>query len=589
MYAEYRRDLKHSYVLLESPEDTDMQTYPVRMLLSGEIPGLLNCTVQGVDGRSLFYYDITSRQSLTVLLEGRKVEMGLLETLLDGLFCALENMRSFLLPMDDLILEPEFIFLTPGAGKAVFCFLPGYGKQIGQSIRELTEYLLPQLDHSDQKAVAAGYGFYKKMMEEGRPLEELRECWEQDIRLRGGASYETAPQLKAGSTEYGSSMTEDGLPGEWEEKTENTGSLTDEERRKQILDSFFSEEDEENGGAGRYVAGGVGAGLLLSLVAARLLLSFVAFLWVCAAEAVVCGGALGIWILYRRRRAARTTEGNTAWESGNGGAHRTKETEGICEEGIYEEASGSRKGRLDREDEEQPGAQAHRREWTPRPRWSCQETESRPRKESESGGRERIAADRKRIGDKEGRGKEGRNNGGRDNGERDKGERDKGERDKGGRDGEERGKIEWDKEVRSREKRDWRGYGKQQLPPLYAETEFLDGEDPDIRPFGELIPIQPDTLPRISLTEDLILIGKLEGTADVLLEWPGISRIHAKIWREDGAYLLMDMNSRNGTAVNGKLLSGQEKAVLREGDELAFANLKYRFQMGAAGPQPGNR
>ena len=41
-----------------------------------------------------------------------------------------------------------------------FCYLPGYDEDVRQKFQELTEYILPILDHEDSKAVMLGYGIY---------------------------------------------------------------------------------------------------------------------------------------------------------------------------------------------------------------------------------------------------------------------------------------------------------------------------------------------------------------------------------------------------------------------------------------------
>ena len=45
---------------------------------------------------------------------------------------------------------------------------------------------------------------------------------------------------------------------------------------------------------------------------------------------------------------------------------------------------------------------------------------------------------------------------------------------------------------------------------------------------------------------------------------------------EKGAdYFLTDLNSTNGTKVNGKLLAANEEIMLKEGDEVQIAEEKY--------------
>jgi predicted component of type VI protein secretion system len=80
-----------------------------------------------------------------------------------------------------------------------------------------------------------------------------------------------------------------------------------------------------------------------------------------------------------------------------------------------------------------------------------------------------------------------------------------------------------------------------------------------------------------------ILVGRAddEETAnDLMLELShyggesnGVSRIHAAIHDQDGMVFITDLNSTNGTRINGLLLVAGQPYRLREGDELQFGNL----------------
>ena len=62
MYAEYKRDVSHNYLILREEEKVNTASYQVRMLTGNVIPSILKCRLQGLDGNLLFYYDITSRR-----------------------------------------------------------------------------------------------------------------------------------------------------------------------------------------------------------------------------------------------------------------------------------------------------------------------------------------------------------------------------------------------------------------------------------------------------------------------------------------------------------------------------------------------
>jgi len=62
--------------------------------------------------------------------------------------------------------------------------------------------------------------------------------------------------------------------------------------------------------------------------------------------------------------------------------------------------------------------------------------------------------------------------------------------------------------------------------------------------------------------------------ADIQLLLPGISRSHSKIIKEDDKYYVVDLGSKNGTRINGKLI---QKALLQSGDLLELGKVKYNF------------
>ena len=71
----------------------------------------------------------------------------------------------------------------------------------------------------------------------------------------------------------------------------------------------------------------------------------------------------------------------------------------------------------------------------------------------------------------------------------------------------------------------------------------------------------------------LIMIGsRLDGR-----NLPQISRIHAKIEEDGDGYRITDLNSTNGTGVNGRFLETNESVHIEPGEMLSFADQRYRF------------
>lgn len=74
------------------------------------------------------------------------------------------------------------------------------------------------------------------------------------------------------------------------------------------------------------------------------------------------------------------------------------------------------------------------------------------------------------------------------------------------------------------------------------------------------------------------LIGKSKGIVDFCLNEPGISRLHIKIEETAQGYSITDLNSTNGTRVDGKLLEANATCDLFVGSEVEIAARKFRFQ-----------
>lgn len=58
----------------------------------------------------------------------------------------------------------------------------------------------------------------------------------------------------------------------------------------------------------------------------------------------------------------------------------------------------------------------------------------------------------------------------------------------------------------------------------------------------------------------------------------GVSRHHAVISRIEGSLYIEDLNSTNGTRINGFQLTPKRKYRLRDGDEVEFARLRMVFR-----------
>jgi adenylate cyclase len=90
---------------------------------------------------------------------------------------------------------------------------------------------------------------------------------------------------------------------------------------------------------------------------------------------------------------------------------------------------------------------------------------------------------------------------------------------------------------------------------MYGELQPLGGGDP------------------IPLLKTELLVGRRE-SADIVLRFPTISGSHCELAVEDGIWMVKDLNSSNGTKVNGVRVT---EHFIKPGDTLSFAKHDYEM------------
>ena len=71
-------------------------------------------------------------------------------------------------------------------------------------------------------------------------------------------------------------------------------------------------------------------------------------------------------------------------------------------------------------------------------------------------------------------------------------------------------------------------------------------------------------------------VGRASENAISLPDNPTVSRSHARIWLDGDQYKVHDLDSANGTSVNGARI--QEPQVLKDGDVVRFGELEFIYK-----------
>lgn len=113
-----------SYLAAAFSPQAGVVNYQLEMLAANEIRHFLPVTKRIVDGEIRVYYNISSKIALNQILGRRKLSKNELLQLLNGFLSAAEDGEQYQLPAGGLLLEPDYIFMDPSGMEPSFVYLP---------------------------------------------------------------------------------------------------------------------------------------------------------------------------------------------------------------------------------------------------------------------------------------------------------------------------------------------------------------------------------------------------------------------------------------------------------------------------------
>lgn len=172
MEVYYRREIQHNYLIIE-PDEPQGWSYEVKMLLHNPIEGLLKFRMKTVDEKQQFFYEITSKQPLSRILEGRGISAEEIRMLILAIAAILKKIEPYLLSPENILLQTDYIYLEPDEFKIYFCAVPGKKTDFSKELHDLLYELLKKIDHQNQESVIVAYGLYQETQKENYGIEDL--------------------------------------------------------------------------------------------------------------------------------------------------------------------------------------------------------------------------------------------------------------------------------------------------------------------------------------------------------------------------------------------------------------------------------
>lgn len=170
--VKYYKDYRHNYLILKCSEEQQTDTYQRKMLAANPMKGLLKCQERHVNGEMLLYYEITSRQSLASIYEGRSMGLEVIQQFFLGLKLVNDTLQKYLLDDRGLVLSPEYIFRDLETEEFFFLYYP---ENHEENLSRLMEFFMDKVDNENAEAVETVYRIADLIHREQLVLDEILE------------------------------------------------------------------------------------------------------------------------------------------------------------------------------------------------------------------------------------------------------------------------------------------------------------------------------------------------------------------------------------------------------------------------------
>lgn len=216
MEMEVRRELQRSILTAELDMPDNTEQYQFRMIKNNQIPGLLKCDYQHVDGKLRLVFDITGMQRLGDYWEGRDIPGEDIRWIFQSVLDTFEQTGKYLLSGEGILLCPDYIYINARKKSVELCFIPGRNVNIFRELHALTEYFLKKAGHDDREGVMLIYELYRLTSQDQYDLKEFKEALEPAL----ASSSNAASAIKEEPREQKSFDSDTELCGEdqWEDE-----------------------------------------------------------------------------------------------------------------------------------------------------------------------------------------------------------------------------------------------------------------------------------------------------------------------------------------------------------------------------------
>lgn len=171
MEPEFQSDGIHTYVVLKNNMVCD--DFKFHMLDNHDIRHLARVKQLLLNDEGDFYYLIDGSLCFKNCWESKSVSYQMAYCFFMDLFDMLLELHSYMLSVNDIVLETDCIFFNEMADEFVFLYYPGYNRDFKTQATALVKAMMVSVDYADNDCNDFLYGVYQLLCEENKGVEQL--------------------------------------------------------------------------------------------------------------------------------------------------------------------------------------------------------------------------------------------------------------------------------------------------------------------------------------------------------------------------------------------------------------------------------
>lgn len=171
----YERKGDKSYMVMKG--NSGKMGYEWQMLKSNEIKELLLFFTMERNGETMYYYDISGKESLKEYVKREGLTPEVLKKIVFYLGNAVEKLENYLISADHLIISEDTVFLERHKSefKMLLCYQPGNNTVFTEQINSLFGYIIGEAPHSEKEFTALCYRMYEETVKDNFSFKTIRE------------------------------------------------------------------------------------------------------------------------------------------------------------------------------------------------------------------------------------------------------------------------------------------------------------------------------------------------------------------------------------------------------------------------------